>query len=47
MWWSFFVLNVVCLDSSVGRAKDWKSLGRQFEPVFKHLRFAFKKLILC
>nr|YP_010377295.1 ribosomal protein S10 [Odontella aurita]QYB22944.1 ribosomal protein S10 [Odontella aurita] len=25
------------LDSSVGRAKDWKSLGRQFNPVSKQL----------
>ena len=26
------------LDSSVGRAKDWKSLWRQFEPVSKHIK---------
>ena len=31
-----------CLDSSVGRAKDWKSLCRQFEPVSKHI-----KTLLC
>nr|YP_010131760.1 ribosomal protein S10 [Thalassiosira profunda]QPZ94128.1 ribosomal protein S10 [Thalassiosira profunda] len=30
------------LDSSVGRAKDWKSLCRQFEPVSKHI-----KILLC
>ena len=26
------------LDSSVGRAKDWKSLCRQFKPVSKHIK---------
>jgi ribosomal protein S10 len=26
------------LDSSVGRAKDWKSLCRQFEPVSRHIK---------
>ena len=33
------------LDSSVGRAKDWKSLCRQFEPVSKHIKtFLWKTL---
>ena len=34
-----------CLDSSVGRAKDWKSLWRQFDPVSKHIKnFLWKTL---
>ena len=33
------------LDSSVGRAKDWKSLCRQFKPVSKHVKtFLWKTL---
>ena len=33
------------LDSSVGRAKDWKSLWRQFKPVSKHLNFCMKNTL--
>ena len=33
------------LDSSVGRAKDWKSLCRQFEPVSKHIKTFLWKIL--
>ena len=34
-----------CLDSSVGRAKDWKSLCRQFKPVSKHINTFLWKIL--
>ena len=33
------------LDSSVGRAKDWKSLCRQFKPVSKHSKTLLWKIL--
>ncbi len=33
------------LDSSVGRAKDWKSLWRQFDPVSKHIQNFLWKIL--
>ena len=35
----------ICLDSSVGRAKDWKSLCRQFKPVSKHSKTLLWKIL--
>ena len=39
------IIKNLCLNSSVGRAKDWKSLWRQFEPAFKQIFIKMKNYL--